>query len=75
MTDDDERRLEWEALRAKYRKAIDEQFHGRPDLRGKIFRPRGDTWAKGHTPMSFSRTLLDLAGGIWDLERDWEPEK
>lgn len=65
---------EWNILRFKYRQAIDEQFHGRPDLRGKIFRPKGDEWAKGHVPMSFSRTLIDHAGGVWALERDWEAE-
>ena len=64
--------LDWLLLRDQYRRAIDEQFHSRPDLHGKTFRPKANE--NKHVPMSFSRTLLDLAGGLWELLRTWETE-
>lgn len=70
-----ERKRAWEELRTKYLTAIDDQFRARPDLRGKIFHRKDDPEGRLHTAMVFSRTLLDYAGGVWDLERDWEAEE
>lgn len=66
---DAEKQRAWEELRTKYREAIEDQYQARPELHQKNFRPKAGV--RGPT-MQFSRTLLDYAGGIWDLERDWE---
>lgn len=68
----DEEQERWKSLRMDYRAELRRQFESRPDLRGKIFRPKPGQ--PGHIPTAFSMTLLDYAGGIWDLLRDWEVE-
>lgn len=66
----------FEAIRDLYRDALHTEFR-RGCLRGyegKMFRPRADGPQAGYIPMSFSRSLLDLAGGLIGLEANWEPE-
>lgn len=78
MTDEDI----WNLTREAYRLALEVQYKQHPELHGKIFRPR---WGQYFPPsidgtsliptaMQFSKTLLDLAGGYWELMRSWEAE-
>lgn len=62
------------ALSQAYHLALDIQYRSRRDLHAKTFRPRPDGPDRDRVPMSFSRTLIGIAGGIWGLLRDWEPE-
>lgn len=66
----------WKMTRGTYRMALDVQFRQHPELHGKIFRPKSNAppWTRTETAWQFSATLLDRAGGYWDLMRDWEAE-
>lgn len=59
-------------LNAAFHSALSLQYKSRPDLHGKMFRPRLDGAARECLPMSFSMTLLAHAGGLWQLQREWE---
>lgn len=72
LSEQDEAQARWRALKMDYRGELRRQYESRPDLHRKIFRPKSGQ--PSFTPMQFSMTLLDYAGGIWDLLRDWEVE-
>lgn len=63
-----------------YRRAVDECYRQTPEWHGKILHPRpccdaGSSRAHSiSTPMSFSRTLIDIAGGMQNLREHWVVE-
>ncbi len=71
----------WELTKKTYRLGLETQYLQHPELHGKIFTPKAlhasPDKPSAHwwpTSMSFSITLLDQAGGYWDLIRNWEME-
>lgn len=51
------------------------QYLDHPEFRGKMFAPKPGGLAAGQIPMSFSQTLVHIAGGIDNLIEHWEIEK
>lgn len=59
-----------------YQRALSAEVGRHPELRGKMFRPKdidGNPF-KHYIPMSYSMTLVDLAGGTRRLLEYWETE-
>jgi hypothetical protein len=71
--DDDSR---FRALADLYRDAIHREYSRGVErgYRGTMWRPKKDGFQANHVPMSFSRSLLDVAGGLVGLEENWEVE-
>ena len=63
-----------EEIQAEYHDALKEEFLAHPELHGKIMRPLEYGLFRNYIPMSFSHTLLDLAGGYRRLMENWEVE-
>lgn len=60
----------------QYQLALVRECALHPELQGKMFRPKnvdGNPF-KNYIPMSFSMTLVDLAGGVRMLLEWWEAE-
>lgn len=58
-----------------YQRALAQCYSQTPEWRGKIMRPKPGSPIVGLSiPMSFSRTLIDLAGGMHNLREHWEVE-
>ncbi len=64
-----------EELRDRYHESVNTCFEQTPEWHGKILRPKPPFNRDIHrvqTPMSFSRTLIDIAGGMRNLREHWE---
>lgn len=60
--------------RDEYRAAMELVYEACPEFHGKMFTPIAGGPFNGYVPMSFSHTLIDIAGGIHNLIEYWSHE-
>lgn len=65
----------FEFARSVYREWLKRCFDLSPEYHGKMMRGKRGGPFENYIPMTFSHTLIDLAGGMRSVREHWEPEK